>query len=71
MSELKVKTSTYDIKIGDKTVSLRLTIAAQLRLKNKFHQETIDTILEAANNPVIFRGCYNQSVIKPKNAVRD
>lgn len=51
MSELKVKTSTYDIKIGDKTVKLRLTVASQLKLKNRFHQETIDTILEAANDP--------------------
>lgn len=50
MSELKIKTSTYDIQIGDRTISLRLTIAAQLRLKNKFHQESIDTILEAAND---------------------
>ncbi len=48
MSELKVKTSTFDIQIGDKTVKLRLTVSAQLRLKNKFKQDTIDTILEAS-----------------------
>ncbi len=62
MSELKVKTSTYDIKIGDKTVSLRLTIAAQLRLKNKFHQETIDTILEAANNPEKLLAVFDEAL---------
>lgn len=51
MSEPKVIKSTYDIEIGERTVSLRLTISSQLKFKNKFHQESIDTILEAANDP--------------------
>ena len=50
MSEPKVNTSTYDISIGERTVSLRITVAAQIKLKNKFHNEAIDTILEAAND---------------------
>lgn len=50
MSEPKVNTSTYDIRIGKRTVSLRITVAAQIKLKNKFHNEAIDTILEAAND---------------------
>lgn len=50
MSEPKVNTSTYDIRIGERTVSLRITVAAQIKLKNKFHNEAIDTILEAAND---------------------
>lgn len=62
MSELKVKTSTYDIEIGDRTVSLRLTISAQLKLKNKFHQETIDTILEAANNPEKLLAVFDEAL---------
>lgn len=62
MSELKVKTSTYDIKIGDKTVSLRLTIGAQLRLKNKFHQESIDVILEAANDPEKLLAVFDEAL---------
>lgn len=50
MSEPKVNTSTYDISIGERIVSLRITVAAQIKLKNKFHNEAIDTILEAAND---------------------
>ena len=50
MSEPKVNTSTYDISIGERTVNLRITVAAQMKLKNKFHNEAIDTILEAAND---------------------
>lgn len=62
MSELKVKTSTYDIEVGEKTVSLRLTIASQLKLKNKFKQETIDIILEAANNPEKLLAVFNEAL---------
>lgn len=51
MSELKIKTSTYDIEIGDRTVSLRLTVGSQLKLKKRFKQDTIDIVLEAANDP--------------------
>lgn len=62
MSELKVKTSTYDIEIGEKTVNLRLTIASQLKLKNKFKQESIDIILEAANDPEKLLAVFNEAL---------
>ncbi len=50
MSEPRVLKSTYDLDLGDKTVSLRLTVAAQLHLKNKFKQDTMDTIMEGAGD---------------------
>ena len=38
MNESHIVTRTYDLQLnGGKTVHLRLTVSAQLRLKNKFN----------------------------------
>lgn len=50
MNEPRIFKNTYDVDLGDKKVSLRLTVAAQLRLKNKFKQDSIDTIMDAAGD---------------------
>lgn len=62
MSEPNILTSTYDVKLGEKTVRLRLTIAAQLRLKNKFKQETIDTIMESAGDPEKMTAVFDEAL---------
>ncbi len=62
MSEPMIKKSTYDIEIGERTVSLRLTVSSQLRLKNKFKQESIDTILEAASDPEKLLAVFHEAL---------
>ena len=48
MNESHIVTRTYDLQLnGGKTVHLRLTVAAQLRLKNKFNEDALDVILLA------------------------
>lgn len=46
----EIKTKTLDLKLGDRTVSLRLTVAAQLKLRNKFKEEAMQTIMSAAQD---------------------
>ena len=49
MNESHIVTRTYDLQLnGGKTVHLRLTVAAQLRLKNKFNEEAMDLIISAS-----------------------
>lgn len=49
MSEPRALTNTYDIELDDRTIQLRLTIASQIRLKNKYKKETMDLIMDAAS----------------------
>lgn len=52
MNEPHIVTRTYDFQLnGGKTVHLRLTVAAQLRLKNKFNEDALDVILSASSDP--------------------
>lgn len=52
MNESHIVTRTYDLQLnGGKTVHLRLTVAAQLRLKNKFNEDALDVILSASSDP--------------------
>ena len=52
MNESHIVTRTYDLQLnGGKTVHLRLTVAAQLRLKNKFNEDALDAILSASSDP--------------------
>lgn len=52
MNEPHIVTRTYDLQLnGGKTVHLRLTVAAQLRLKNKFNEDALDVILSASSDP--------------------
>ena len=45
MNESHIVTRTYDLQLnGGKTVHLRLTVAAQLRLKNKFNEDALDAV---------------------------
>ena len=52
MNESHIVTRTYDLQLnGGKTVHLLLTVAAQLRLKNKFNEDALDVILSASSDP--------------------
>ena len=45
-------TRTYDLQLtANETVHLRLTVAAQLRLKNRFKEDALDVILSASSDP--------------------
>lgn len=52
MNEPHIVTRTYDLQLtANETVHLRLTVAAQLRLKNKFNEDALDVILSASSDP--------------------
>lgn len=52
MNEPHIVTRTYDLQLtANETVHLRLTVAAQLRLKNRFKEDALDVILSASSDP--------------------
>lgn len=52
MNEPYIVTRTYDLQLtANETVHLRLTVAAQLRLKNRFKEDALDVILSASSDP--------------------
>ena len=52
MNEPHIVTRTYDLQLtANETVHLRLTVAAQLRLKNRFKEDDLDVILSASSDP--------------------
>lgn len=52
MNEPHIVTRTYDLQLtANETVHLRLTVAAQLRLKNRFKENALDVILSASSDP--------------------
>ena len=52
MTASHIVARTYDLQLnGGKTVHLRLTVAAQLRLKNKLNEDALDVILSASSEP--------------------
>lgn len=52
MNNQHTVTRTYDLQLtANETVHLRLTVAAQLRLKNRFKEDTLDVILSASSDP--------------------
>lgn len=52
MNEPHIVTRTYDLQLtANETVHLRLTVAAQLRLKNRFKEDVLDVILSASSDP--------------------
>lgn len=52
MNEPHIVTRTYDLQLtATETVHLRLTVAAQLRLKNRFKEDALDVILSASSDP--------------------
>lgn len=62
MSEPNTLTSTYDIQLSDKTVCLRLTVAAQLRLQKKFKKDTIDIIMESTGDPEKMLAVFDEAL---------
>lgn len=62
MAEPRTITKTFDIKLGDTTASLRLTIAAQLRLEKEFKEETLNIVLGAANSPEKLIAVFNEAL---------
>lgn len=52
MNNQHTVTRTYDLQLtANETVHLRLTVAAQLRLKNRFKEDVLDVILSASSDP--------------------
>lgn len=52
MNNQHTVTRTYDLQLtANETVHLRLTVAAQLRLKNRFKEDALDVILSASSDP--------------------
>ena len=52
MNEPHIVTRTYDLQLtANETVHLRLTVAGQLRLKNRFKEDALDVILSASSDP--------------------
>lgn len=52
MNEPHIVARTYDLQLtANETVHLRLTVAAQLRLKNRFKEDVLDVILSASSDP--------------------
>ena len=52
MNEPHIVARTYDLQLtANETVHLRLTVAAQLRLKNRFKEDALDVILSASSDP--------------------
>lgn len=52
MNNQHTVTRTYDLQLtATETVHLRLTVAAQLRLKNRFKEDALDVILSASSDP--------------------
>ena len=52
MNNQHTVTRTYDLQLtANETVRLRLTVAAQLRLKNRFKEDALDVILSASSDP--------------------
>lgn len=52
MNEPHIVTRTYDLQLtANETVHLRLTVATQLRLKNRFKEDALDVILSASSDP--------------------
>lgn len=52
MNNQHTVTRTYDLQLtANETVHLRLTVAAQLRLKNRFKDDALDVILSASSDP--------------------
>lgn len=52
MNEPHIVTRAYDLQLtANETVHLRLTVAAQLRLKNRFKEDALDVILSASSDP--------------------
>lgn len=52
MNEPHIVTRTYDLQLtANETVHLRLTVAAQLRLKNRIKEDALDVILSASSDP--------------------
>ncbi len=52
MNEPHIVTRTYDLQLtANEMVHLRLTVAAQLRLKNRFKEDALDVILSASSDP--------------------
>ena len=52
MNEPHIVTRTYDLQLtANETVHLRLTVAAQLRLKNRFKEDALDVLLSASSDP--------------------
>lgn len=51
MNNQHTVTRTYDLQLtANETVHLRLTVAAQLRLKNRFKEDALDVILSASSD---------------------
>lgn len=52
MNNQHTVTRTYDLQLtATEMVHLRLTVAAQLRLKNRFKEDALDVILSASSDP--------------------
>lgn len=52
MNNQHTVTRTYDLQLtANEMVHLRLTVAAQLRLKNRFKEDALDVILSASSDP--------------------
>ena len=52
MNNQHTVTRAYDLQLtANETVHLRLTVAAQLRLKNRFKEDALDVILSASSDP--------------------